>query len=98
MTGKTDLKAACDIILAAGANSIIATHKDGVMLCRRGVAVVESSWGEWRIEGRTGRGDTVTAAFVAASLKGLNDKQALDYAAAICSKKMMKPGPYWGEK
>lgn len=67
LTGETDLKQACKILIEKGAHQIIATHKDGVYIFDEKYSKTEPAgealWGKWTLEGRTGRGDTVTAAY-----------------------------------
>ena len=93
------MKDACKALHEAGANTILGTHKDGVILSYKNGLEFEALWGSWKMEGRTGRGDTVTAAytplivttllissrFVAGTLKGMNNQEALDYAAKVPS-------------
>ncbi|KAH3757471.1 carbohydrate kinase [Pelomyxa schiedti] len=97
LTGSADLPSACRLLHQAGANDILATHQDGVFLSRKDGSLFEARWGSWKLEGRTGRGDTVTAAFITALLqKGLVGQEALNFAAEICTRKMQKAGPFWG--
>ena len=52
-----------------------------------------SLFGEWSLIGRTGRGDTVSAAFILLHfVKGMERQKALDIAAKATGKKMMHPG------
>ena len=52
-----------------------------------------SLFGEWSLIGRTGRGDTVSAAFILLHfVNGMERQKALDIAAKATGKKMMHPG------
>lgn len=94
ITGETELKKACEKLHVWGARMVIATHSDGVILFD-GSRFYESRFDGWTMEGRTGRGDTCTAAFLVALLhlkKGVSE--ATEFAARITSEKMKYPGPY----
>lgn len=97
LTGDNDLKEACKIIHSWGARMVIATHSDGVYLFD-GTRFYESHFEGWTMEGRTGRGDTCTAAFLVALLDLKKDVgDATNFAARITSEKMRYPGPYLGK-
>lgn len=52
-----------------------------------------SDFGEWKLEGRTGRGDTITASFILLHfILGYDAQKALNIATEGCSHKMMHAG------
>jgi hypothetical protein len=96
LTGEKDLKKAVKILHRMGAQLVLGTYDEGVCLFD-GNALYEASFGPWKVEGRTGRGDTVTASFLAAAgLSGGPWKRnvALEFAARVTTLKMQYPGPY----
>ncbi len=92
LTNNRDLKAASREIHRMGARIVLATHRDGVC-AYDGDRFYEAPFAKYTIEGRTGRGDTCLAAFLAAA--GDLDK-AIKTAAKVTSEKMQYPGPYRG--
>jgi sugar/nucleoside kinase (ribokinase family) len=48
------------------------------------------------LEGRAGRGDTCTAAFLVARERGMNLREATVFAAEVTSRKMQYRGPFRG--
>ncbi|WP_041084097.1 PfkB family carbohydrate kinase [Thermotoga profunda] len=92
LTGERDLKKACEQIHSMGVKIVLATHKDGVC-AYDGVKFYEAKFLPYKLEGRTGRGDTCLATFTTV----LDDlKMAVQLAADVTSKKMQYPGPYKG--
>lgn len=93
LTGEKNLKKACKQIHKMGAKVILATHKDGVC-AYDGKRFYEAGFLPYKLEGRTGRGDTCLATFATS----LDDLQlAVKLAAEVTSKKMQYPGPYKGD-
>lgn len=93
MTGESDLRKACEIICSLGPRYVIVTHTDGVIVFSEG-QYHEAQFEGWTLKGRTGRGDTCTAAFLVAFLfKGMNMKSATEFSAKVTSLKMRHPGP-----
>ncbi len=94
LTGDNDIKIGAKVIHDMGASIVITTHQKGVSVYD-GKKFYEANFGNWKLEGRTGRGDTCTAAFLVAMNK-MDLKDATRFAADITSKKMQYPGPYHG--
>ncbi|NUU98859.1 MULTISPECIES: PfkB family carbohydrate kinase [unclassified Marinitoga] len=94
LTQENDPIKALKIIKEYGAKEVLLTHNRGIIL---GVdnKILESSFGKYKIEGRTGRGDTCVAAYLVARKK-MDFQNALNYAAEITTKKMQYKGPYKG--
>jgi len=96
LTGEKDMKTAMRILHQKGAKAVLGTFNAGVFLFD-GNAFFEAKFGPWKVEGRTGRGDTATASFLAAGgLSGGPWKRnvALEFAARVTTVKMQYPGPY----
>ncbi|KAH0794668.1 carbohydrate kinase [Histomonas meleagridis] len=90
ITDNTD--AACGYLLTKGPKYIICTQSTGVAIYH-GDEKYWSDFGKWTLEGRTGRGDTVSAAFILLHfILGFDIQNALNKAAEGCSNKMMHPG------
>ncbi len=94
LTGCEDVRQAARAVWELGPRTVILTHRDGVCVFD-GHEYFESPFTGFTLEGRTGRGDTCTAAFlVAMREKGLRDATAL--AAEVTTRKMQYRGPYRG--
>lgn len=85
---------ALKVIQGYGPKEVLLTHNKGILL---GIEdkIYESFFGEYKIEGRTGRGDTCVAAYLIARNK-MDYQKALDFVAKIATKKMQYKGPYKG--
>lgn len=84
-------------VRSLGSSIILATYLEGIIVFD-GDQFYEARFGvRYTAEGRTGRGDTCTAAFlVARFLRGMSMNEATEFAAQICARKMQYPGPYNG--
>lgn len=96
LTGMRDRDRAAGALLEMGVDTVLLTHQQGVLAATRSQRC-ERPWGGWTLEGRTGRGDTCTAAFLVGRVRGLDLDAALDLAARVTSAKMMYRGPYRGD-
>ncbi|OHT03327.1 hypothetical protein TRFO_29306 [Tritrichomonas foetus] len=75
-----------------GPRYIICTEAKGVAFYD-GEQRYWADFGEWRLEGRTGRGDTLSASFILLHfVLGMDTQKALSIAAEGCSHKMMHAG------
>jgi sugar/nucleoside kinase (ribokinase family) len=86
LTGETDIKEAAKILAAFGPQEIIVTHRDGVLVHADG-RFYEAPFFPKEVRGRTGRGDTCTAAY-------LGKRLTAPPAAALTSLKMEQGGPF----
>jgi sugar/nucleoside kinase (ribokinase family) len=94
LTGLDDIHAAAATLIQLGASAVLLTHRQG-LLAQEGDQVAEAPFGSYPLIGRTGRGDTATAAFlVARETRDLG--AAVRYAAQVTTAKMQYPGPYKG--
>jgi len=94
LTGTDDLAQAARIIEAWGCHEVVITQADGV-LARVGGRTFYEKFSNRSTVGRTGRGDTTFAAYLARRMDH-DAPEALKFAAAMASIKMETPGPFVG--
>ena len=94
LTGTSDLDQAALIIEAWGCPEILITNADGVLARVNGKTYYEK-FSNQSIVGRTGRGDTTFAAYIARRTD-YDVSESLKFAAALVSIKMETPGPFCG--
>ncbi len=94
LTGTDDLERAARIIEGWGCSEIMITKAEGVLARVNGKTYYEK-FSNRSVVGRTGRGDTVFAAYLAYRLDH-EVTESLRFAAALVSLKMEKPGPFSG--
>lgn len=94
LTGLTDRKEAARQLHAWGAKEVMITHNTEV-LTYDGQSLLTCPIRARNLSGRTGRGDTTFAGYLAARTRWPM-RQALNYATALVSLKMETPGPYQG--
>ncbi|MBN2358774.1 MAG: carbohydrate kinase [Deltaproteobacteria bacterium] len=92
LTGSDDPRAAARQLRALGARTVLLTHQAGVLV-HDGREFFEAPFAAYAIEGRTGRGDTCTAAFLVARAT-MPLAAATAFAARVTSEKMQYRGPY----
>ncbi len=92
LTGKKDTKEAAKILADFGPQEIVVTHRDGVLVYAEG-RFYEAPFFPREIRGRTGRGDTCTAAYLGKRLTA-PPAEATVWAAALTSLKMEQGGPF----
>lgn len=92
LTGIEDPETACRTLMRMGPKFIICTNSSEVTLYTENDTFT-SKFTKWSIEGRTGRGDTISAAFILLHFVcGMEVQTALNLAAEATSNKMMHPG------
>lgn len=96
LTGEEDPVRAARAVHALGPKLVLLTHQAGVCVFD-GNDVYQSPFTAYTLEGRTGRGDTCTASFLAAQGRGMNLADATAFAATITSRKMQYRGVYRGD-
>lgn len=94
LTGTDDLEAAAGQFADWGCPEVVITRADGVLARVNGETLFEPFTNR-SIVGRTGRGDTTFAGYMAHSLTH-PAAEALKFAAALVSLKMETPGPFVG--
>ncbi len=94
LTGLDDVRESARAVHDLGPEMVILTHRDGVCVFD-GKEYYESPFTGFTLEGRTGRGDTCTSAFLV-SMHRMGLKEATALAAEVTSRKMQYRGPYRG--
>ncbi|HET9913374.1 MAG TPA: PfkB family carbohydrate kinase [Anaerolineales bacterium] len=94
LTGTDDLEQAARAFEDWGCPEVVITRSDGVLARVEGETFYEK-FSNRSVVGRTGRGDTTFAAYLARRLDH-DPAEALKFAAALVSIKMETPGPFNG--
>jgi len=94
LTGSADPRQAASKLRGMGPRSVLLTHQGGLCVCDA-AGLYEAPFRSFTLEGRTGRGDTCTAAFLVARLRS-SAAEATEFAARVTSDKMQYQGPYRG--
>ncbi len=92
LTGSTDIRAAAKILYDLGPREVVLTHRDGVLVYD-GDQFHEADFFPRELVGRSGRGDTCIASYVASRLN-VSPAEATIWAAAVTSLKMEAEGPF----
>ncbi len=93
LTGKDDRGKAALILHEMGAREVMVTHHTEVLVCEK--KIYRAPFNPGNLSGRTGRGDTCFAAYLAWRLShGI--EESVRYAAALTSLKMEIPGIFRG--
>jgi len=92
LTGRKDIKTAAKMIREFGPKEIVLTHRDG-LLVYDGRQYYEAGFYPVRLVGRSGRGDTCIASYMARRLDSPPNKATV-WAAAVTSLKMEAEGPF----
>jgi len=99
LTGSADVRAAARMLADLGPSEVVLTHRDGVLVYAGG-QFHEAGFSPREVVGRTGRGDTCVAAYVARRLAAVEGRptgspaEATVWAAAVTSLKMEAAGPF----
>jgi sugar/nucleoside kinase (ribokinase family) len=94
LTGSDDLERGARVVEGWGCPEVLITRAEGVLARARGETHFQRFTHRSAV-GRTGRGDTVFAAYLARRLTH-GPAEALRFAAALVSIKMESPGPFQG--
>jgi sugar/nucleoside kinase (ribokinase family) len=92
LTGSDDPRSAARQLCALGVRTVLLTHQGGVCV-HDGTDFFVAPFAPYTLEGRTGRGDTCTAAFLVAR-ETMPLAEATAVAARVTSEKMQYVGPY----
>lgn len=93
LTGEEVPARAAKAVQDFGPKLVLLTHQAGVCVYD-GRETYEARFGNYALEGRTGRGDTCTASFLAGRGRGMNLQAATSFAAEITTRKMQYRGPF----
>jgi sugar/nucleoside kinase (ribokinase family) len=95
LTAKNDLVEAALDIAAMGPKEVLISHNNELVLaCAENI--YKAPLTPSKINGRTGRGDTLFGSYLARRTQGDEPRQALQFAAALVSLKLEAPGPFRG--
>jgi sugar/nucleoside kinase (ribokinase family) len=92
LTGSADIREAAKLLHELGPREIVLTHRDGV-LAYDGDQFHEAGFFPKELVGRSGRGDTCIASYMARRLDA-SPAEATVWAAALTSLKMEAEGPF----
>jgi sugar/nucleoside kinase (ribokinase family) len=92
LTGEFDIKVAAQMMADMGPREIVLTHRDGLLVYADG-QFHEAGFFPKKLVGRSGRGDTCVAAYVAKRLAA-SPAESTVWAAAVASLKMEAEGPF----
>jgi len=92
LTGESDLRRAAQSIADLGPGEVVLTHRDGLLVYAAG-QFHAAPFLPRALIGRSGRGDTTIAAYVARRLSA-SPAEAAVWAAAVASLKMEAEGPF----
>jgi sugar/nucleoside kinase (ribokinase family) len=92
LTGESDIKVAALMMADLGPSEIVLTHRDGLLVYAAG-QFHEAGFFPKELIGRSGRGDTSVAAYVAKRLT-TSPAEAAVWAAAVVSLKLEAEGPF----
>ena len=92
LTGTSDIHKAAQALAAYGPKEVLLTHQDGLLVYAHG-EYHEARFYSKSLNGRSGRGDTCTGAYVAKRLTA-SPAEATRWAAALTSLKMENEGPF----
>ncbi len=92
LTGSSDIRAAAKLLHELGPREIVLTHRDGVLVYDGG-QFHEAGFFPKELVGRSGRGDTCIASYMASRLNA-SPAEATVWAAALTSLKMEAEGPF----
>ena len=98
LTGYSDIEEALDTLISMGPNEVLLTSSEGVYLRVKGRGIFHAPFIVDEIRGRVGRGDTCTAAYTHAKLRGWPYDFAIKFAAATTSIKLSYQGPFRGDE
>lgn len=97
LTGEVDREKAALILNEWGCREVMLTHNSEVLICTEG-RFYRAPYTARNLSGRSGRGDTTIAAYLAERTAGKDPEAAVKYAAALCSIKMENEGPFTGDR
>ncbi len=95
LTGEADIRTAARMLADLGPREVVLTHRDGLLVYADG-QYYEAGFFPRQLVGRSGRGDTCIAAYMARRLTA-SPAEASRWAAAVTSLKMEVEGPFCRE-
>jgi sugar/nucleoside kinase (ribokinase family) len=95
-TGESDIHKAAGVLAELGPREIVLTHRDGILVYAED-RYHEATFHVENLVGRSGRGDTCIASYMAKRLTE-PPEEAILWSAALTSLKMEAEGPFRGKK
>ncbi|MBZ0180661.1 MAG: bifunctional hydroxymethylpyrimidine kinase/phosphomethylpyrimidine kinase [Melioribacteraceae bacterium] len=92
LTGEKNIHKAAKILNKMGPKEIVITHKDGIVVYAEDI-FYEQTFKQKELVGRSGRGDTCIASYVASRLTN-EPAKAIVWSAAVTSLKLEAEGPF----
>jgi sugar/nucleoside kinase (ribokinase family) len=92
LTGQKDMRVAAKRVADFGPKEVVLTYRDGLLVYDGG-HFYEAEFYPKKLIGRSGRGDTCIAAYVARRLNA-SPREAMIWAAAVTSLKLEAEGPF----
>ncbi|MEI9477099.1 MAG: PfkB family carbohydrate kinase [Deltaproteobacteria bacterium] len=92
LTGQRDIRTAAKLIAGFGPKEVVLTHREGVLVYE-GNHFYDATFHPGKLVGRSGRGDTCIASYMARRLNRPPSEAAV-WAAAVTSLKMEAEGPF----
>ncbi len=96
LTGESDVARAIAKLAELGPRELLVTGGASILLFWEGRLREAALAPRGEVRGRTGRGDTAIASYLASRLLGEDPEAALARTAAIVSRKLEQPGPFRG--
>jgi sugar/nucleoside kinase (ribokinase family) len=94
LTGLSNPEQAARTLAGLGPEEVLVTHESGVILCCQ-ESLYRARFTHRNLTGRTGRGDTCMASYLARRLRE-GPEESLRFAAALTSLKLEQSGPFTG--
>ncbi len=95
LTGEPDIRKAARLLADLGPSEVVLTHRNGILVYADG-RYYEAAFHPETLVGRSGRGDTCIASYMAKRLS-LPPEEAIKWSAALTSLKMEAEGPFLGD-
>jgi sugar/nucleoside kinase (ribokinase family) len=95
LTGESDVQTAARTLAEMGPREVVITHHEGILVYAGGT-VHQASFHVKNLVGRSGRGDTCIASYMAKRLT-VPPSEAILWSAALTSLKMEAEGPFRGK-
>ena len=92
LTGEKDIYKAAKLLNEMGPKEVVITHRNGIVVFAEG-NYYEAIFSPKELLGRSGRGDTCIASYVASRLTN-EPKDAIIWSAAVTSLKLEAEGPF----
>jgi sugar/nucleoside kinase (ribokinase family) len=97
LTGRAKTEDGAKLLTDWGVKEVVVTNgSGGSVIFNDGVSYIIPAWRPRIVVDATGCGDTYMAGYLSRRLKGDDEQQSGEFAAAMASLKMERPGPFTG--